>query len=73
MTDRRTVDLLRDPDTLDRIARYLVREQSNGLCVENYPNPCSMCDCFDGSTIRYAQAQAAGIVALLVDRVVADA
>jgi hypothetical protein len=49
----------------DKIARYLVREQSNGLCDENYPNPCDMCDCFNGDTIRYAQAHAAGVVALL--------
>lgn len=33
-------------EILERATRALVRHQSQGICDENYPEECSMCDCF---------------------------
>lgn len=54
-----------DDQLLHHIARQLVRDRSQGLCDENYPNPCSACDCFGGTHIRYAQLHAAEVLRVL--------
>jgi hypothetical protein len=47
---------------VDTIAKVLLAERTGGICQENYPAPCDMCDCFDGEGIRRAQ-KTAGVIA----------
>lgn len=57
--------LAADPGVVERAARALVREQTNGLC--EYGKVCGDCDCFPLDKDDYARAHVRAVLAAALD------